>query len=351
MFKSDMKILLAVMLIGSIPAALVRADGGSAPTSVPSDVDGKVLDIRLKKDELETKRTSLRMRAGGYTTSQGTNGTSASVSVENPTYIVGHVDRENTEALLAPVVSGGNARVDINNGEGSIDRYDVSVVGTGVRLRHRGMLNDKDSAVKQFGEYEIHSIGDEPNEYDYCRYHSQDTCATEFPKAHDEWVAKKKSLQTDAEKAFAAKKAELEKDGFDTSKLKLVKSDFYNKFYMVGEAVAKKDPAYGTIELVLAPVNLVKSRNKRMGTSEQGVRVGAGDISGHVAFTLNGVPIDLCGQVKPIQAVFGKSDFGDDRNVDMSIHWIDASACAGTRFSLPLVGQLQIRDEASFAWA
>lgn len=83
--------------------------------------------------------------------------------------------------------------------------------------------------------------------------------------------------------------------------------------------------------------------NNRMGTKEYGADAGVIDLSWHMAYKMEGIPMDFCGHVKVLNAIFGKAAI-DTQKSSVGFHPVRAELCYG--FGLGKAGRL--RNTTSF---
>lgn len=83
-----------------------------------------------------------------------------------------------------------------------------------------------------------------------------------------------------------------------------------------------------TNELTLLPIQGAYRRDKILDVDQKGASIGLLTMSGHTAFKVNSLPMDVCGQIALGQALIGDNRLG---KVEGPAQWrpVDASACLG----------------------
>lgn len=338
-------------------AAPVIPNDQITPDRFSSDVKGEEIEITLTKNELKIPRTQIDLRISQYQDQANNKGLSVNAGFVRPLYLVGGHSNNSSIGLLIPALSGTDGQLDYNFNTHTIDGYKLNITGTGIRIQ---------GTIRAFSEFEANKdiyikgqdLYPDPDGYDHpdfntFKYDSKNPKVIERYKLEKEKAVKSREQEkARAEILLKETKQKLEAEGWDTSDLRIKLSATYG---ITGTVRLKHNPATTTADIVFAPTNLVIENNDRTSFEEHGVRIGVANASTHVAFKLNGFPIDLCAHLKLIQAVHSTdraADFGGRiQKVGGTFHPIEGNACIGTRLKLPVIGSMYISDEAAVEWA
>lgn len=326
---------LMVLVVAMVWTQSAQAAGSSASASTSSDFKGQAVDVNVESGSIDKRPFQVSVGGAAISSSTGAQGYSGNAKYTHKGYI-GHGSSQSKDGgghdgAVLMIDTGVNARVDMTS-EHKPTRIDVQAGSFTYGYIQAWTAHPDESHKARAREHLAHMEKLDQAHDELLKLHTDILSCTANCDSLINKIAPGKTLEEakkiageryyESATAIQSYMKEMEKEGYH-----------YTNSYEGKKVVGGANVVSSTIDFGLANATGIYQDLKDVGIKQHGALLKFGETSFHAAGKVNGVLVDICGQVIPFSVVVGPVD-GKNNHIASS-----AKLCAG--IGLGPVGHLQ----------